>query len=195
MKTQRMKFLTSGQRQILTRCWRRKSSPWARCWTSFLASPSFHHDGEEYYQEGDIGRITEEPWIDSEDDEVIRVEWVRTGRRSVQPVESLAEYFKFYVPEKCQDRCQTEMPRPEATADGKLEKQKLTVGTLLDVLPGQSFHHDGEEYYREGDIGRITKEIWIDSDDDEVIRINWNRGVTTTQPVATLAEHFKFFTG
>ena len=72
-----------------------------------------------------------------------------------------------------------------------VEAVKLDVGDKLKALPGKEYQPEGKDYYKEGDLGRITK---FETDDKGVERLSiaWERtGLTSTVTKEAWLEYFK----
>jgi len=68
----------------------------------------------------------------------------------------------------------------------------LHLGDRLEVRPGYKLRMRGEEFYKEGDVGSVTK-IYRDDVCDACLEIMWdNSGLTSTIAVIAWSDKFKF---
>ena len=44
-------------------------------------------------------------------------------------------------------------------------------GQQLEVMPGQGLEVAGREYYKEGDVGRVSSEVYLDGNGDKAFDV------------------------
>jgi len=117
--------------------------------------------GKEYYGPGDVGRVSKDLYADEKDGiERFEVTWYRTGLTSTMTKEAWAKNFNLIG---------NNITLPH-------------LGDEVEALPSVELVIEGKEYYKAGDKGRMSKDVFAtESDGVERFEITWYRsGLTST---------------
>jgi hypothetical protein len=123
---------------------------------------------EGYFEPGDKGRVSSEPFVDEKDDKIkFKVTWYRTGKTSQRVADGWMSGFRIVAPAR----------RPEK-------------GDVLQALPLENF--DG--YFAPGDQGKVSSDHFIDSSDGKLkFKVTWLKsGKTSTRVAEGWMRGFRF---
>mmetsp|Transcript_91616 Transcript_91616/g.144838 ORF Transcript_91616/g.144838 Transcript_91616/m.144838 type:complete len:942 (+) Transcript_91616:2-2827(+) len=132
-----------------------------------LPSVKLEVDGKDYYKGGDVGIVSKKRYTTQSDGiDRFEVKWNRTGLTSTMKCDLWLKNFEFIQEPKIGD--------------------EMVSMSELDV--------DGKEYYKPGDLGRVTKENYTTASDGiDRFEITWYRtGLTSTMKTGVWRTYFKF---
>lgn len=125
-----------------------------------------------YYEPGDRGRVSSVVYTDDDGDECIKITWYGSGKTNDELVASWMSSVKI-----------TQKARP------------LVLGDEVQALPGSRFGGKKGVYYEAGDKGRISSNMFLDSDGDQCIKVTWYKSGRTNDEIAnTWMKSFKLVT-
>jgi len=132
-----------------------------------LPGVSFLDSGVDVYRAGDEGTVTRFFQEESTGEECVEITWARTGRKSGEACPR--ERFRF------------------------IRRQVLTLGDLLQALPGRECVLGGVEHCRSGDEGTVSRFRKSALDGEELVEVTCARtGKVGTVALGSWMEAFRF---